>query len=53
MIQDFNLYTSKKHEKYPELYKLIMVADGDIKGLRGMKITLSFQEFGKEDIRSI
>lgn len=51
-IQDFNLYTTKRHEVYPELYKLILIADGNIRGLVGLRSVLTFEEFNREDLEN-
>ncbi|ARU61867.1 hypothetical protein CBW65_13125 [Tumebacillus avium] len=50
-IQDFSLFTSKKHEAYQELYKLILIANGKVLSFSGgFKSELSFEEFSKEDL---
>lgn len=48
--KDFDLYTSKKHEKYPELFKNIETAIGGIMGLRGMVHSMNFQNADDSDI---
>ncbi|MEK3658194.1 hypothetical protein NSQ29_01365 [Paenibacillus sp. FSL F4-0236] len=48
--KDFDLYTSKKHEKYPELLKNIETALGGIMGLRGMVNRLNFKNVDAADI---
>ena len=52
-IQDFNLYTTKKHEKYIELHKLLRIADGAILGLMGLQHEPTYEEYNKEDIRNM
>ncbi|RUS41954.1 hypothetical protein [Cohnella sp. AR92] len=49
-IQDFSLYTNKRHEKLPELFRLLLIADSKIRGLFGGRRSLTFQEFNRKDI---
>ncbi|MFD2328976.1 hypothetical protein ACFSR7_06910 [Cohnella sp. GCM10020058] len=49
-IQDFNLYTIKRHETIPELFKLLLLAESNIRGLFGGRRSLTFEEFNKSDI---
>ncbi|MET3851425.1 hypothetical protein [Paenibacillus sp. OAE614] len=48
--KDFELYTSKKHERYPELYKNIEIAYGAILSLHGYYRDISFENTNKEDV---
>jgi hypothetical protein len=48
--QDFNLYTIKRHEKLPELFKFLLIADSTIRGLFGGRRSLTFEEFNRVDI---
>ncbi|MEH7076234.1 hypothetical protein [Neobacillus drentensis] len=50
VFTDFELYTSKKHEKYPELFKLIEKAFGNIFSLRGQGRFLTFENTNRKDI---
>jgi hypothetical protein len=50
-ITDFGLYTTKRHAAYPELYRLILLAEGKVTGLRGLGYSLTFEEYNSEDIR--
>ena len=52
MYKDFELFTVKKHEYYPELYKLVELSIGEIIRLRGYKRALSFDNVNKHDIES-
>ncbi len=47
---DFGLYTSKKHEVYSELYRLILIADGSLEGLVGLRELPSFEEYTRNDM---
>jgi hypothetical protein len=50
VFKDFELYTSKKHERYPELFKVIEIAYGRIFSLRGQGRYLTFENTNKTDI---
>lgn len=52
LIHDFSLYSSKKHDVYPELYKLILTANGHIVGLMGFGYMPDFDKFKKEDVEA-
>ncbi|QEL88498.1 hypothetical protein [Bacillus mycoides] len=49
-LKAFELYTAKKHEYYPELYKHIELCVGKVTGLRGARQATDFNNFNKEDI---
>ncbi|MEK5417321.1 hypothetical protein BSK49_19140 [Paenibacillus odorifer] len=49
---DFNLYSVKRHELYPHLCKLLLIAHGNIRALYGLRSFLSFDEFSKSDIKA-
>lgn len=49
-LSDFNLYVQKKHAIYSELYRLLMVAEGKISGMRGLKWLPTFEEFDEVDV---
>lgn len=50
-IHDYGLYSGKRHEIYPELFKLLLLADGNVHGLYGFRRNLSFSEFNEDDIK--
>lgn len=50
LIHDFSLYSSKKHDVYPELFKLVFTAQGQIIGLMGFGYMPDFDKFRKEDV---
>lgn len=50
LYKDFELFTIKKHEHYPELYKLIELCIGSVFSLRGYSRDLSFENANKDDI---
>ncbi|PEZ05549.1 hypothetical protein CN326_13880 [Bacillus sp. AFS018417] len=50
-IHDFGLYSSKRHEIYPELYKQILIAQSYILSLRGLKSVPTFVEYDSDDIK--
>lgn len=52
-IQDFSLYTIKKHEKYVTLYELILEAESKICGIYGFKSVPTYQEYNEKDIRKV
>lgn len=52
-IQDFNLYTVKKHEKYVSIYESILEAESRICGIYGFKSVPTYQEYNENDIRKI
>jgi len=52
-IQDFSLYTVKKHERYVSLYELILEAESRICGIYGFKSVPTYQEYNEKDIRKI
>lgn len=52
LMTNFELYTAMRHECYPELYRLIEVSDGAIRGFRGLTSEPSFNNVDKEDIES-
>jgi phosphoribosyl-ATP pyrophosphohydrolase len=49
-MADFNLYTTKRHEAYMNIYDLYLNADGQIRGQMGMKTSPDYNEFGLADI---
>ena len=51
LIRDFDLFTTKRHEIYPELFKIISIADGHVRGLRGAGFGSTFEGFNDKDIR--
>ncbi|PGY54149.1 hypothetical protein [Priestia megaterium] len=52
LFKNFELFTQKRHECYPELYKLLEVANGQIRKLRGSRRTLTFQNVSATDIEN-
>lgn len=52
-IQDFSLYTVKKHEKYVSLYELLLDAESRICGFYGIKSVPTYQEYNEKDIREL
>ena len=50
-LHDFGLYASKKHEVYAKLFSLFVIADGQIGGIIGMRRSLTFEEFSRDDIK--
>ena len=50
VFKDFELYTSKKHERYPEVYKNIEIAYGWISSLWGYGRDSNFENTDKTDI---
>lgn len=52
LMASFELYTAKRHECYPELYKLIEISNGSIRSLRGLRRELTFQNTNSEDIET-
>lgn len=52
VFKDFELYTSKKHERYPEVYKYLEIAYGRIFSLRGEGRYLSFENTNRTDIET-
>ncbi|XOI98290.1 hypothetical protein ACMX2M_20715 [Paenibacillus polymyxa] len=51
-LKDFELYISKKHERYPEVYKSIEIAYGAILSLHSKYRDLSFENVNKEDVKA-
>ena len=49
-MTDFGLFTQKKHETYAELYKLILIADGSLEQLSGLRSVPSFDEYSRADM---
>ncbi|WP_163255723.1 hypothetical protein [Bacillus tropicus] len=49
-FKKFELYTVKKHEYYPELYKNIELCIGKVKDLSGYRTVIDFRNFNKDDI---
>jgi len=49
-ITDFSLFTQKKHEVYAELYRLLLIADGSLESLFGLREVPSFIEYTREDM---
>jgi hypothetical protein len=52
-IQDFTLYTVKKHENYVRLYELLLEAESRILGIYGFKTEPTYQEHNEADFRRI
>ncbi|WP_439412694.1 hypothetical protein [Enterobacter ludwigii] len=50
-IHDFNQYSVKRHSQYPELYKSLLIAHGNVSSLFGFSRVLSFEEFNNEDFK--
>jgi hypothetical protein len=49
-MSDFNLYTNKRHESYMNIYDMYLRADGEIRGLMGLRSLPDYREFGREDL---
>lgn len=49
-ITDFGLFTKKKHETNTELYRLILIADGSLETLSGVRELPSFDEYTQSDM---
>lgn len=49
-FKDFELFTSKKHEKYPEMFLLLETAYGQILWLQGIRRALTFKNLDEEDL---
>lgn len=52
-IQEFNLYTVKRHENYLRLYELLLETESKILGIYGFRTELTYQEHNREDIRRV
>ncbi|MCE1166338.1 MAG: hypothetical protein LWX07_13150 [Bacteroidetes bacterium] len=52
-IQDFSLYTVKKHEKYVRLHELMLWAEGRIISLFGFRTAPTYEEYNKQDIEKV
>ncbi|MBB6449478.1 hypothetical protein HNR44_001427 [Geomicrobium halophilum] len=53
LLTNFELYTVKKHECYPELFKLIEICNGAVQGLRGFQRgKLDFESLNAQEIES-
>lgn len=50
-LVDFNLFTSKKHEVYAELFSKVLYAKSAVVGLEGLMQFLTFEDFDEEDLR--
>lgn len=50
-FKEFDLYTTKRHEVYPELHKLMEQAYGEILGLRGLKHSPDFKKYSVDELR--
>lgn len=50
IFKEFELYATKKHQHYPELYKRIELCLGKVMSLRGIVRAPSFENVGKEDV---
>ncbi|WP_203362432.1 hypothetical protein [Bacillus sp. REN10] len=49
-VHDFSLYTNKRHEVYPEIYKHILITDSMIMRLKHQRIYLTWEGFNEEDL---
>ncbi|MCM3257031.1 hypothetical protein M3664_04450 [Paenibacillus lautus] len=47
---DFNLFTTKKHEVYTNLYNLFLVAEGRARGIRGIGVDPFIRKYGRSEI---
>lgn len=52
LYTSYELFTAKRHESYPELYKLLEISHGAVRRIRGMQRTLSFKNVNTKDIKS-
>ncbi|MEC3263222.1 hypothetical protein P9133_01835 [Bacillus thuringiensis] len=50
-LKDFELYTSKKHEKYPEMHIHLENAYGHVMALRGLNRVLTFENVNEVDLK--
>lgn len=50
LIRDFDLFTTKRHEIYPELYRQILKAHDIVRSLLGGDSKLTFDGYSYEDI---
>lgn len=49
-LHDFALYSTKKHEVYRELFRLILIADGSVAQLYGIRTSLDFEPLSLADV---
>ncbi|WP_284640763.1 hypothetical protein [Paenibacillus silviterrae] len=49
-MQDFNLYTTKRHEAYMNIYDKFLHADGHIRGLMGLQNRPDYNEYNSDDL---
>ncbi len=52
-IQDFNLFATKKHEVYGEMNKLMLIAEGKILNLYGLRTELKYEEYNSNDFQNL
>ncbi|MFJ7554715.1 hypothetical protein ACIQXZ_12540 [Bacillus thuringiensis] len=50
LSKEFELYTAKKHEYYPELYKNIALCISKVQALRGFRRVIDFRRLNEGDI---
>ncbi|MEC0229041.1 hypothetical protein [Paenibacillus alba] len=50
-IQDFNLYTTKRHETYAKVYGLFLKSEGTAKSLTGFRSVPDFEKFNFEELK--
>lgn len=50
LTKEFELYAVKKHEYYPELYKVIVTCIGSVTNLRGTRDGIDFRKYKLEEI---
>lgn len=50
LLKDYELYTVKRFEYYPEFYKEIQWSISNVKSLRGMRTTIDFGKLSKTEI---
>ncbi|MEH6989620.1 hypothetical protein [Cytobacillus firmus] len=50
-LKDFELFTSKKHEKYPEMFLKLEKAIGSIMTIQGERKFYTFDNVNKDDLR--
>ncbi|MGE7604226.1 hypothetical protein ACQKL5_17285 [Peribacillus sp. NPDC097675] len=52
LYTSYELFTVKRHESYPELYKLLEICNGAVRRLRGIRRTLHFNNVNTQDIKA-
>lgn len=52
-LRDFDLFTQERHRAYAGVYKRLLIAEGAVGMLRGLRKVPAYEEYSKENVRAL